>query len=64
MSIVTHLTELERKHQVLDQKLSDELARPSKDDTRIAKIKRQKLLLKDQITRLRRVTAPQSNAMH
>ena len=53
MSLMAHLAELERKHRTLDKQLSQELIHPNKDDSRIAAIKRQKLVLKDEITRLR-----------
>lgn len=64
MSLVGHLAELERKHKVLDQQLSHELAHPNKDDVRIAALKRQKLVLKDEISRLRTHTQPPKSAMH
>lgn len=62
MSLTTHLAELERKHRTLDKQLSVEMAHAGKDDARIAALKRQKLLLKDEITRLRNNTA--KNALH
>jgi hypothetical protein len=58
--LTTHLEELERKHRTLDKQLSTELAHAGKDEARIAAIKRQKLLLKDEITRLRRSVAKPS----
>lgn len=53
MSIQSHLAELERRHQALEQELSDALAHPSTDDLRIVELKRHKLQVKDEITRLR-----------
>jgi hypothetical protein len=53
MSTQTHLAELERKHQALDQELSDAIAHPSTDDSTIAELKRRKLQVKDQIARLK-----------
>ena len=53
MSIQSHLTELERRHQALEQELSDAMAHPSIDDLKIAELKRRKLQVKDEITRLR-----------
>ena len=64
MSLTGHLAELERKHQALHKKIADELAHPNKDDTRIAALKRQKLVLKDEISRLRTTTAAGSQALH
>lgn len=53
MSVQSHILELERRHAALDTELSRELQRPANDPTRIAELKRKKLVLKDQITRLR-----------
>jgi hypothetical protein len=53
MSIQSHLAELERRHQTLEQELNDALAHPSCDDLVIAELKRRKLLVKDEIARLR-----------
>jgi hypothetical protein len=53
MPLQNHLTELERKHQALEREIQDVLTRPSQDDTRLAQLKRKKLHLKDQITKLR-----------
>jgi hypothetical protein len=53
MSIQTHLAELERRHQALEQELNDALAHPSIDDLQIAELKRRKLLVKDEIARLK-----------
>lgn len=53
MSFTTRLVELERKHTTLDKELTKELTHANRDETRIAVIKRQKLAIKDEITRLR-----------
>ena len=53
MSIQAHLAELERRHQALEQELDDALAHPSTDDLKIAELKRRKLLVKDEIERLK-----------
>jgi hypothetical protein len=52
MSMQSHLAELEKRHQALEEELSEALAHPSTDDLRIAELKRRKLLVKDQIARL------------
>jgi hypothetical protein len=57
MSIQSHLAELERRHQALEQELSDALAHPSTDDLKIAELKRRKLQVKDEIARLQGETA-------
>ena len=53
MSLQNHLSELERRHQALDQELSKEKLHPSADEAKMNDLKRRKLLLKDQIARLR-----------
>lgn len=53
MSMTGHIAELERKHQALDKRLAEELAHPHKDNVKIAALKRQKLVLKDEISRLK-----------
>lgn len=56
MAIQAHLVELERKHEVLENELHDALQHPSTDNLRIIELKRRKLVLKDQIERLRLAT--------
>lgn len=53
MSMQAHVAELERRHQALDRELREELNHPAADDAKITDLKRRKLQLKDQITRLR-----------
>ena len=53
MSSQAHLVELERRHQALEQELNDAMTHPSTDDLKVAELKRRKLLLKDEIERLR-----------
>jgi hypothetical protein len=53
MSIQSHLAELERKHQALEDELNDAMAHPSIDDLTIAELKRRKLHVKDEIERLK-----------
>ena len=52
MAISAHLAELTEKHRILDRTIAEELAHPSSDELLIAKLKREKLKLKDQITQL------------
>ncbi|MFP4126599.1 MAG: YdcH family protein [Alphaproteobacteria bacterium] len=47
-----HLLSLKGKHASLDKELIDELQRPHPDQTLCAKLKRQKLRIKDEILRL------------
>jgi hypothetical protein len=53
MAIESHLAELERRHQALEQEINEALTHPSTDDLRVAELKRRKLHVKDEIARLR-----------
>ncbi len=53
MAVQAHLAELERKHRVLEDELHEALVHPSTDALRIAELKRRKLVVKDEIERLR-----------
>ena len=53
MSLQTHLTELERKHQALEREIQDAINHPSTDDAAIAALKRRKLQLKDELSKLK-----------
>lgn len=53
MSLQRHLTELERKHEALEQEIHKAATSPSMTDEEIARLKRKKLALKDQMNRLR-----------
>jgi hypothetical protein len=57
MAIQAHLVELERKHRVLENELHDALLHLSTDDMRIVELKRRKLMLKDEIERLRQTVS-------
>jgi hypothetical protein len=53
MSTQSHLAELERRHASLEHEIQEALQHPSIDDLVLADLKRRKLLLKDEITRLK-----------
>jgi hypothetical protein len=53
MALDAHVDELSGKHRALDRLIQEETAKPSTDSLRIAELKRQKLLLKDRMARLR-----------
>ncbi|WJR77520.1 DUF465 domain-containing protein [Bradyrhizobium sp. NP1] len=53
MTIQAHLVELERKHKSLEHELHEALVHLSTDDLQIVELKRRKLMVKDQIERLR-----------
>ena len=56
MAIQAHLVELERKHKTLESELHEALIHVSTDDLQIAELKRRKLMVKDQIERLKHAT--------
>ena len=53
MSMQTHLAELERKHQALEAEINDCMSHPGVDDLKVVELKRRKLVLKDEIQKLR-----------
>ena len=53
MSIDSHLSELVRRHQALEEAILAEESHPASDDIKVHELKRKKLQLKDQIERLR-----------
>ena len=53
MSLQTHLAELELRHRALESEIAEAQQHPSIDDLQIVDLKRRKLHLKDEITRLR-----------
>jgi hypothetical protein len=58
MTMQAHLSELERKHRALEDEIADAMVHPSTDTLKIAELKRKKLLVKDEIERLRVVEQP------
>ena len=52
MTISSHLSELKRKHEVLSQQVEEAQRSPATDDLSIVELKKQKLRLKEEITRL------------
>lgn len=53
MSAETHLSQLERRHKMLEEQIADAKLHSSIDDLKIVELKRQKLQLKDEIERIR-----------
>ena len=53
MSLQNHLSELERRHTALGREIEKELVHPGSDEARVTELKRRKLSLKDEITKLR-----------
>ncbi|MEM8792616.1 MAG: DUF465 domain-containing protein [Pseudomonadota bacterium] len=52
MSVTSHLATLRKRHEELEKKIEDETRSPGSDDLDIMAMKRQKLLIKDEISRL------------
>ena len=52
MSLSSHLMQLKQKHEALSRRIEEEERRPGSDDLQIRAMKRQKLLLKEEIVRL------------
>jgi len=57
MALQAHLVELERKHKVLENELHDAIVHLSTDDLRIVELKRRKLMVRDEIERLKGVAS-------
>lgn len=53
MALDAHIEELSGKHRALDRQIQEEISKPSSDTLKVAELKRQKLLLKDRMARLR-----------
>ena len=53
MTMETHLAELERRHKALEQEIEDALQHPGVDTLTLTELKRKKLVLKDEIARLK-----------
>ena len=58
MAIHAHLDELERRHKALEKEIESENAGAGTSDLHIVELKRKKLLLKDEIEKLRHEIAP------
>jgi len=52
MSVESHLSELERRHRKLEREIREYELHPGEDSLRIAELKRKKLRLKQEITRV------------
>jgi hypothetical protein len=53
MSVESHLSELVRRHQAIEQAILVEEAHPSADELKLHELKRKKLSIKDEIERLK-----------
>lgn len=52
MSLTSHLSELRKKHETLSEKIEAEQRSPGSDNLAVAELKKEKLLLKEEITRV------------
>lgn len=52
MTISSHLSELKRKHEALSERVEAAQRSPGADDLSIVELKKQKLRLKEEMTRL------------
>lgn len=62
MTIASHLAELRRKHEALGENVEQLQRSPGACSLQIADLKKQKLRLKDSITRLSQPPAPEAMA--
>ena len=53
MAVTAHLAELSERHRMLEQKLEEALTHPSVDTLELSQLKREKLKLKDAISKLK-----------
>ena len=52
MTVASHIAELKRKHENLSEAVATAQRAPGTDDLRIAELKKQKLKIKEEISRL------------
>lgn len=52
MSVQAHLGELAAKHKALEAELEDAMSHPASTDAEIAELKRRKLRIKDEMSKL------------
>lgn len=52
MGAEARIAELTQRHQALDRSIEEEISRPGSDDLKIAALKKEKLRLKDELSRL------------
>ncbi|MAN63044.1 MAG: DUF465 domain-containing protein [Rhodobiaceae bacterium] len=52
MAVESRIAELEKRHELLERAIEDELQSPGSDDLQVTQLKRQKLRIKEEIERL------------
>ncbi len=60
MSLQNHIVELQRRHDALEKQIRTALVHPSSEPLKIAELKRKKLLVKDEIAKLRTKVPPET----
>jgi hypothetical protein len=58
MTLAGHLSELSERHRSLEQRIQEEMARPSADELQVSRLKKEKLRIKDEMLKLK------SNSRH
>jgi hypothetical protein len=53
MSLQGHVVELERRHEALEREIEQERLRPSGDDMKLFELKKKKLQIKDELSKLK-----------
>jgi hypothetical protein len=53
MSLQGHIVELQRRHEALEKEIAQEQLHPNADETRLLELKRKKLLIKDELAKLK-----------
>ena len=53
MSLESHLSELVRRHQAMENAIASEEAHPASDEVKLYELKRKKLQLKDEIEKVK-----------
>ena len=53
MSLQGHIAELGRRHQLIDKQIEAEKTHPASDPVKLTELKRKKLILKDEMAKLR-----------
>jgi hypothetical protein len=53
MSLQGHVVELERRHEALEKEIEQERLRPLRDDMKVFELKKKKLQIKDELSKLK-----------
>ncbi|GLI94317.1 DUF465 domain-containing protein [Methylocystis echinoides] len=53
MSLQGHIVELQRRHEALEKEIAQEQLHPNADEARLLELKRKKLLIKDELAKLK-----------